>query len=332
MARLTRKADLLARFEEAVRLSGYSLLYLSSTGEYPAIYRVYRDRWSKTVRVYIWNISHGGGSKRSATEYRIQITGVDHFYVSTQDQTLILGWWEDVGAFAGWDVRQHLGSLGSSPSMQVGEGALRSALLTGFAPYVKSNGETAIAFRPDFIGTYIEHIQDLHDSGSIPAEAAILATLAADPEDVDNDEINKIPAKRKYAITETKRALRALDFTRRVLTAYGHSCAMCGVQLRLVDGAHILPVAHVDSTDQTANGVALCALHHRSYDRGLVTFDADYSIIINKSRFQELIDSDRGKGGKAFRSSLRPVLAVPPDKKDRPAAKFVEKANMLRGW
>ena len=34
----------------------------------------------------------------------------------------------------------------------------------------------------------------------------------------------------------------------------------------------------------------------------------------------------------AFKNALRPVLALPPDKRDRPARRFVDAANELRGW
>lgn len=331
MAILRRKADLLARFEDAVRLSGWSLLYLSK-GAHPARYRVFRDGRGSVVRVFIWNITHGGKSRRS-DEYRIQITGLDEIQPEAAARNLILGWWDGVEVFAGWDIRQHTGSISSSPSMQVSEGALRQALLTGFSPYVNQNGETAIALRPDFMGTYIEFLEPLHDSGKIPQEAAILAKLSEDAADVEDKDIDdSVADKRKYAILSTKRALRALDFGRRVLGAYGHQCAMCGVQLRLIDGAHILPAAHEDSTDQTSNGVALCALHHRAYDRGLVAFDPLFKVGINEKFVTKLKADDRAGGLKGFSNNLRPFLIVPADKKDHPATKFVEAANTLRGW
>lgn len=90
----------------------------------------------------------------------------------------------EVGVFAGWDFRQHTGTVSSSPSMQVSDGALTQALATGFAPYVNQKGETAVAFRPDFIGTYIQFLEQLHDSGTVPAEAALLSKIAEDPDEV----------------------------------------------------------------------------------------------------------------------------------------------------
>src|ERR1700680_1721501 len=103
MARLSKPA-LLNQFEEAVQLGGWSLLYHSKAGQHPARYSILRDNDLYRVRVYIWNISFGG-STSLPNEYRSQVTGVDRFNVQANTRTLILGWWDDVQVFAGWDVR-----------------------------------------------------------------------------------------------------------------------------------------------------------------------------------------------------------------------------------
>ncbi|MDQ2696688.1 MAG: HNH endonuclease [Pseudomonadota bacterium] len=53
-------------------------------------------------------------------------------------------------------------------------------------------------------------------------------------------------------------------------------------------GAHIIPVAADSSTDETTNGIALCALHHKAYDQNLLGFDEDYRIEISGSAVAEL--------------------------------------------
>lgn len=331
MPRLTRKGDLLRRFEDAIRLSGWNILYLTQNA-HPARYRVYKEGEAFTVRVYIWNITHGGGGRKES-EYRIQVTGFTKFEPEPQGKTLILGWWDDVGVFAGWDYRHHTGTLGGSPSMQASENVLRQARLNGFAPYVNQKAETAIAFRPDFAATYVQFLEPLHDSGTIPAEAELLSKLSDDPDEVSDKDIDtEIGESRKYAVIQTKKALRANDFSRRVLGAYGHQCAMCGIQLKLIDGAHILPVEHEDSTDDTSNGIALCALHHRAYDRGLVTFDLKYTVHMNSKAISNLIQEDRAGGLVEFKKRLKPFIELPPDKKDRPDARYIKAANALRNW
>ena len=107
---------------------------------------------------------------------------------------------------------------------------------------------------------------------------------------------------------------------------------MCGIQLRLLDAAHILPAAHTKSTDGTDNGVALCALHHRAYDGALVTFDAAFRTHVNYAMAQVLEEEGHDGGMPEFRRMLRTRLALPPNSRDHPARHFVDKANELRGW
>lgn len=338
MARLS-KAQLLARVEESIRESGWGFLYLGEPGSHPARYQVYQNGKGVRVRVYIWNLSHGGGAARPAHEYRIQITGISNasgtqqFQPEVGGKTLILGWWEETGVFAGFDYLHHAAPLGASPSIQIGEEALQAAHANGFTPYNKGNGELAIAFRPDFLGTYIENLEALHQAGQSASEIEILDRIADDPEDVEDSSIeDNVPKERQYAVVSTRRALREINFRERVLTAYGHRCAMCGIQLKLLDAAHILPVAHPDSTDETGNGVALCALHHRAYDRAFVTFDGKYKVFYDTHMAKQFKAAGHDGGLDRFTTSLRPLLILPPDKKDRPSAKFIEAANTMRGW
>lgn len=107
---------------------------------------------------------------------------------------------------------------------------------------------------------------------------------------------------------------------------------MCGIQLKLLDGAHILPAKHPDSTDQTHNGIALCPLHHRSYDNALVTFDADFKTYLNGEMIDKLEAANLVGGLERFEGELRTMILLPPDRRDRPSKHFVELANRDRGW
>ncbi len=331
MARLAKK-QLLNVVEGAIREGGWYFLRLSPIGSHPAQYQIYRDGQSHRVRVHIWNLTRGG-QNRPEDEWRIQATGVDRFEPEPDGKTLILGWQDEREVFAGFDFARHRADLGISPSIQLREAALHQAVLDGFAPHNKGNGELAIAFRPDCLAAYVANLESLHECGRAAEEIEMLSRIGQDPDAVDDTEVEeKIAESRRYAVLSTKRALRETGFRKRVLTAYGQSCAMCGIQLRLLDGAHILPTAHPDSTDGTDNGVALCALHHRAFDRALVTFDFEFRIHVNESMARELKAAEHAGGLEAFKDALRPVLTLPPDRRDRPAQRFVEKANELRGW
>ena len=334
-----RKPQLFEIVEHAILDSGWSFLHLNAPTEHPARYQVFKDEKSYRVRIYIWNLTHGGGAARAADEYRIQITGLpepagsQQFMPEIGGKTLILGWWDQIGVFAGFDYNFHKEPLGKSPSIQIREDALQSAHINGFAPHNRGNGELAIAFRPDFITTYIENLEALHGTGGSPTEIEVLEEIGKDPESVEDSEIEReIPEERQYAIIRTKRALRDSNFRDRVLTAYGNRCAMCGLQLKLLDAAHILPVDHPDSTDETCNGVSLCTLHHRAFDRALVTFDVQFKTYIDETQVDEFKKTGHDGGIDGFRQTLRPLLILPPDKKERPNAEFVAAVNSMRGW
>lgn len=97
-------------------------------------------------------MTHGEGSEKPRNEYRIQITGLptSYFEPEIRGKTLILGWWDKVGVFAGFDYNKHSGMLGSSPSIQIREQYLRNAHINGFSPCNKGNEEIVIAFKPSF--------------------------------------------------------------------------------------------------------------------------------------------------------------------------------------
>lgn len=138
-----RKYALLDRVVKATTDSGWNVLYTATIHEHPFRLQVYREDESYRVRIHIWHLTHGGGRKRPQNEYRIQITGTNRFEQTPGEKTLVLGWWEEIDVFAGFDVRKHTGTLGRSPSIQIREEYLRKAYINGFSPCDKGNQEIA---------------------------------------------------------------------------------------------------------------------------------------------------------------------------------------------
>ncbi|UMA67272.1 HNH endonuclease (plasmid) [Roseivivax marinus] len=333
-----RKPALFKLFEDALRKSGLSFLRLSGAGEHPASYQIITGMGSYRLRVYIWNLTFGG-RVTLPDEWRVQVTGLpevggrQRFVPEVGGKTVILGWCEDLEVFAAYDVNKHLGPLGGSPSIQIRQPALEAARINGLAPHFKGEEEVAFALKPAYLGSYLDNMADLHACGSSEEALAILEEICEDPESVDDEDIeDQVPEPRRYAVVSAKKALRDANFKDRVLTAYSHACAMCGVQLRLLDAAHILPAAHPDSTDETRNGIALCALHHRAYDRGLLTFDTGYRIHRNAVMERELVAAGLDGGLVDFQARLFPMIQVPPTRADRPASALIEQVNSMRGW
>ena len=322
------KAGLLDRFAAAIRFSGWQVLWLND--EHPARARLIKGAVRIEAWIHIWNVTPGGRAQSRPHERRIQPTGIgDKFRASAGTQTLILGWSEDAQVFAAFDYRYHAGQIGSSPSIQTDLPALEAAAADGIGVFAKSTGELSIAIRSDMLGFYVEQRDVLHTLGRNAAELAALRQMASDPLKIEPDDL---PSSRRKVMTITLRLLRDRRFGQNVLGAYAHRCAFCGVQLRLIDAAHILPVAHPDSNDTVTNGVALCALHHRAYDGSLVTFDDAYAIILNQDACARLAADDRKGGLSEFQAALAPKLLLPKSQAKHPSPAMITKANELRGW
>ncbi|MDI9249904.1 HNH endonuclease [Stenotrophomonas sp. RS-48] len=107
---------------------------------------------------------------------------------------------------------------------------------------------------------------------------------------------------------------------------------MCGVQLKLIEAAHIVPVAVPSSTDLTCNGIALCAIHHRAYDSNLVSVAEDYSVQVSDSRIIELQGLNLGGGLESFVAGLNPYIALPADRRDYPSVDNIAVSRRVRGW
>lgn len=327
-----RKYDLLDHIVQAVNDCGWNVLYVSDISNHPFVIKIYNESESYLVRIYIWNLTHGGGIKRPKDEYRIQITGTDQFVKNIDETTLILGWWSEIGVFAGFDFNKHSGKLGFSPSIQIREESLRKAHINGISACDKGNKEIAIAFRPDFFVEYLRNLEQLHKFGESEKDFEILEEVSEQRIVLNEEILEQVSQPRQIIVQLINKKIRESSFKARVLTAYNNRCAFSGIQLKLVDAAHIVPVSHSTSTDETCNGIALSALYHRAFDRGLVTFNENYQIIVNQNEVTKLKEMNLEGGIEIFTKHLHPMIHLPLAINDRPNVNLVKEANLLRGW
>lgn len=86
--------------------------------------------------------------------------------------------------------------------------------------------------------------------------------------------------------TETFRLVRTRlvqgFFREAVLTSYEFKCAICAIDLlELINASHIIPWSHnVIRRADPRNGLALCAIHDRAFDRGLISIDSSFQLIL----------------------------------------------------
>ena len=101
------------------------------------------------------------------------------------------------------------------------------------------------------------------------------------------------------------------------------------MQLRLVEAAHILPVAAPGSADHVCNGLALSPTYHRAFDRGLIYLDNRFRMRVNGEREGELRQLNLAGGIHGFKSALGRIH-LPANRDQRPDRHFIKKANKFR--
>ncbi len=331
MAKILRKPRLLDRVVEAVRACGWDVLILSSRDDHPFALSVFKGDTKVSLLVYVWNLTYGG-FPRDPNEFRIQVTGVGQIELREGWKTLLLGWSDDLRVFAGFDATKHQISMsGRSPSIQIKRNTLEKAIRDGFAPQARDNQEIAIAFRPDFFTSYVLGASELHQTSAAVLETKALERISRD-EAVDFDLEDIEPRERRQVLQSVNRKIRDARFRTNVLRAYSHRCCVCGIQLDLLDAAHIIPVEHERGTDEIKNGLSLCALHHRAFDHALITVRPDYSVMCSESEFKRLHSIGWHGGEIEFKAALRDEILLPPKKEVYPSIDYLEFGQKIRGW
>lgn len=127
----------------------------------------------------------------------------------------------------------------------------------------------------------------------------------------------------------TSRPFRDRAFAAAVKDAYLDTCAMSGVKIingggrSEVQAAHIRPVEQ-RGPDSVRNGIALSGTFHWMFDRGLISVDDDYRLLLAKDRLPDSID--RLLGG-----NDRLLLPGRPDLRPHPQFLAWHRSNIFKG-
>lgn len=92
------------------------------------------------------------------------------------------------------------------------------------------------------------------------------------PETMHEDILNEVGLDMEVS----GKSSRDPQFRERVLRAYEYRCAVCGFSVRLGNILIAVEAAHIKwhqagGPDQEENGIALCTMHHKLFDRGVFT-------------------------------------------------------------
>lgn len=102
-----------------------------------------------------------------------------------------------------------------------------------------------------------------------------------------------------------RRARRDPYFRDRILKAYEYQCAVCGFNVRVGNSLVALEAAHIKwhqagGPDNEENGIAMCSLHHKLFDRGAFTISPSMEVQVSDMAhgtvgFNEWLLEFRGK-------------------------------------
>lgn len=143
------------------------------------------------------------------------------------------------------------------------------------------------------------------------------------------DDQEQEPFQRPIVEMVVARPFRDAAFAKSVKTAYAETCAMSG--LRIINGggraevqaAHIRPVASGGS-DSVRNGLALSGTLHWMFDRGLVSVDNDFSILVAANRLPDAVT-------RLLREDRKLNIPQRPDMRPHPIHLHYHRTKIFKG-
>jgi len=165
-----------------------------------------------------------------------------------------------------WEVRTDRGP--GSPGSGVQE--LRAV---GAAGRLAPELQAALRREPSLLGRMARVLLDLNFPPSLHGELCEAVGL-----ELEAAETEQLPAARKR---------RDPRMREQVLTAYEYRCAFCGYDGRIGAVPVGLEAAHVrwwafDGPDDVDNGLCLCSLHHKLFDKGVLGIGDEHHILVSQ--------------------------------------------------
>ncbi|WGD42171.1 phosphorothioated DNA-binding restriction endonuclease [Streptomyces cathayae] len=191
-----------------------------------------------------------------------------------------------------WEVRSDRGD--GSPGTGVRE--LRATHAAGrLVPELR----VALRREPSLLGRMARVLLDANFPPSLHGELCEAVGLELEPA-----EATRLTAVRR----QRDRRMREL-----VLTAYEHRCAFCGYDGRIGSVPVGLEAAHVrwwafDGPDDVDNGLCLCALHHKLFDKGVLGVGDQHRILVS----QRFVGHGGAARAQVTELSGRPLLGPQP--------------------
>jgi putative restriction endonuclease len=195
--------------------------------------------------------------------------------------TALLGYSPVYSVFTAWDANLHFES-GYSKNLQFKEDLLEECLVNGWAVgdlrRTDNGPEVRVAVHPLHLPRYLKAMA-IADNRHLRGEERREFFITQRPPVAVEDGLSEVETEIKPVVSRRRvtstRLSRSGTFGPIVLAAFGQACAICQTQLRIVEGAHIIPIHDERCRDEVWNGICLCRNHHRLFDLRIVRLNPD---------------------------------------------------------
>ncbi len=292
------------------------------------------------LQIFLRNVHESGNTRTNEDECSMQISSTIGLRgaLHSSDLVIFLGYFPDEKVFSAWNPftltkrfknDKDFIKDGSRKNIRVYSrfSVQESASEKKIANYVDSNKQSVISFKPEYLGLYLENIENIHNL----EETELLKLVEFSDNENIFDFSGSISLGRERLVVTHTRFRRDPNFRKKVYEAYSNKCAMCGIQLELIEAAHIVPHSHENGSDEIANGIGLCSLHHKAYDNSLIYFDKNFSIKINEKKISYLKKIGLNDGFEKFEKLSFKKLQLPLNPILKPNIENISLANQIRG-
>lgn len=340
---MTFNKDLLHYFlEDALR--GYSEDFRITSTSNPVKFILNGKKYSAHVSY----VHDSGNARPNEDEARIQISramrdaqkeNLGHGYT-----VAFIGFYENGETFSGWEPSYILaGAANTVTSVYAKKSHDQVAKDFGAALDIKNSlilgRETqTLTFPKNVLGLYLENIEILHETKDVQD---LRGLLTASPELVDTKSKFKDgkveyhfqgarSREKKVIVSQRVAYTRNPKFSKAVLDVYNGACAICNMQLGIVEAAHIVPHSHDACVDDIPNGIALCVAHHRLYDSGLLLPHREKRLFLNDEKVVFLKEIGRDAGIEEVKERVKHEYTIPENTAHHPSADFLDLGLQIR--
>ena len=143
--------------------------------------------------------------------------------------------------------------------------------------------------RYDVSGGFPEEItHELRNDSKLAFEIVQALLNAHFPSSFHEDILQTVGIEPPLRISTRQR--RDPNFRANILKAYEYKCAICGFDVKLRHQPVALEASHIrwrqaEGPDTEVNGLALCSLHHKLFDRGAFTLSQELEVLVSDEAY-----------------------------------------------